>query len=1026
MVRPKLDVLFKRKPVQYLTRPSGIADVSEVWVIKQTSEVFDDYEKYLHRMDFYKQRRFICEITGHSGLTFFEALASETTGSKEVNAAFPEPLKGPILRRVQFSTISRIDNLVDHIYDSFKKDFFPGEKVTAILANGQHLSGQIREKSSFPELIKPDGTIERKAFVRYFVSLFDQPDKEALVDEEHITRDRKVFTKQMLRSFIKDNVTREAWTGAPWLVKIDAALRHHIDTVVPPELQHKNKLAERKNHSAIKKGEQEGSPFGSFHAGGRYPELKPKGSKSKISQADLDKREQEQMVEYQRALAANPNFALAQQAQHAQQAGFFQQFIPYNGNGHPVPFHTAPPPVRVSPPKPPTPPPVKYPIEDLNIPPDQDRPSRPVLKYLCDGPPVPVEAKIENGGIQMRSVGLLLETWETLNVYCEVFLLDSFTFDDFVEAMAFSSENLDVECELFVEVHCAVLKKLVNGENDQNGQVQVVLPDIVQEDSSDEESVVDSSAIPTPTPEPEVKPVGRTTRSSLAKAEAAKLQAEAAAAASPSPASSADVKVHRAAEMLADYDWVPHLRKRDFKNGGWQAIMVGILYQMSMDPRYRQPCDEILSKLVPLDIEPTQDTVRSQYAELDINLRVKALQIICMLTIDTKAIRGYMEECSSHMTELRKEKIEWQRSRKATIEELRQLHEERKLLQPNEKSLTPPPELKEIKDEDSEMKDPDEEPEVPDTEDEEPHQGRNLRHARNREAERKRREEEEKARKEKAAAKAAQKQSKEEKKFQKVLDKIEKKKAEIKNCEEEIAILDNDLREADCPRIRVLGKDRFWNRYYWLERNAMPYSGLPTSSTADAGYANGCIWIQGPDDMEREGFINVPDVEATQFRQTFKMTVAERKKLEEGSTNVFTACQWGYYDEPGSVDQLINWLDVRGERELKLSKELKLQRDNIVEYMKKRKEYLSREKETDQDEPMTRIQTRGKTYVNPTGHRCFKWHNTTAVNEIGHLHMDQPPRPNKKGKKNGHDGPSTRVTNRQGKPLTRQGGRYDF
>jgi hypothetical protein len=35
------------------------------------------YEPYLQRMDFYKQRRFICEITGHSGLNFFEAFRSE-------------------------------------------------------------------------------------------------------------------------------------------------------------------------------------------------------------------------------------------------------------------------------------------------------------------------------------------------------------------------------------------------------------------------------------------------------------------------------------------------------------------------------------------------------------------------------------------------------------------------------------------------------------------------------------------------------------------------------------------------------------------------------------------------------------------------------------------------------------------------------------------------------------------------------------------------------------------------------------
>lgn len=80
-------------------------------------------------MDFYKSRRFICEITGHSGMTFFEALRSEVGGtiqvaartsidyfeqleeSREVNNSFPEALKEPILRRIQFSTTSRVDNL---------------------------------------------------------------------------------------------------------------------------------------------------------------------------------------------------------------------------------------------------------------------------------------------------------------------------------------------------------------------------------------------------------------------------------------------------------------------------------------------------------------------------------------------------------------------------------------------------------------------------------------------------------------------------------------------------------------------------------------------------------------------------------------------------------------------------------------------------------------------------------------------------------------------------------------------------
>lgn len=31
--------------------------------------------------------------------------------SREVNNAFPDALKGPILRRIQFSTVSRVDSL---------------------------------------------------------------------------------------------------------------------------------------------------------------------------------------------------------------------------------------------------------------------------------------------------------------------------------------------------------------------------------------------------------------------------------------------------------------------------------------------------------------------------------------------------------------------------------------------------------------------------------------------------------------------------------------------------------------------------------------------------------------------------------------------------------------------------------------------------------------------------------------------------------------------------------------------------
>jgi septal ring factor EnvC (AmiA/AmiB activator) len=103
------------------------------------------------------------------------------------------------------------------------------------------------------------------------------------------------------------------------------------------------------------------------------------------------------------------------------------------------------------------------------------------------------------------------------------------------------------------------------------------------------------------------------------------------------------------------------------------------------------------------------------------------------------------------------------------------------------------------------------EEEIIDT-DEDPHLGRSLRRGLDRAAERKRKREAEQEKKEKAEAEA--KIPKQSKQFTKLMKDIAKKEDAIKDCEEEIAILDNDLREADCPRTRVLGKDRFWNRYY--------------------------------------------------------------------------------------------------------------------------------------------------------------------------------------------------------------------
>lgn len=521
----------------------------------------------------------------------------------------------------------------------FKQDFYPREHVIVRLVDGERLAGTVREKAKFPELRQPDGTLIRPADCRYFVALNNMPGQEAIVDDAHIMRDRRSFTKLMIRSFIRNNVTREPWTGAPWIVKEHVAEQMRIDTNVPVHLRHGHKVAERKAQQQWKK---ESETLLNFVLNPpRGPELKPvaKAPKSKLQQ--IARHKQQQFLEYQQALAH----------QDGRLGGHFDS----TSSGLPI---LAPHPAKV-PPKPAPPPPIKYPTEDLDIQLSRDGTHRPLLTYLSRDTPVAGQASSGEDDILMESVGPLLETWNTLNVFCQVFYLDSFTFDDYLEALRLGPISLD--CELFVEIHCAVLKTLVDDESN-GGNVQVNLPELPKSGATEEQpSGDDVSTVITATPEPVPKPTTRVTRSSLAKSEAAALNE----ALYSTREASVGVTSHRASEVLAEYGWVDRLRKRDFKDGGWEVIVLGLLNQLALKPQHAKSCHEILANLAPVHLAPTQETVQSQYCNLDINSRVKVLQMLCMLTLETKAIRGYIEESNEVMTEIRKERVEWQRSRKA-------------------------------------------------------------------------------------------------------------------------------------------------------------------------------------------------------------------------------------------------------------------------------------------------------------------------------------------------------------------------
>lgn len=259
-----------------------------------------------------------------------------------------------------------------------------------------------------------------------------------------------------------------------------------------------------------------------------------------------------------------------------------------------------------------------------------------------------------------------------LNIYKDVFVLDSFTFDDLLDAITIFSPT--IQSELVVEVHCAILSQLVSTQGD-------LLIDLPEDESEEEESGDDgegsadeeevqangTESAKNGTDENDAEKTGdglpNSDRSTSSRHVSGSARSRSEDKTSEC-ASTIEPDVHRATELIMEYNWVDMLKARDFRTGGWEVILAGLLCQLSLDEHFKSRCDDVLAHLVPLDSKPSHTAVKANYRTLDINLRISALEMISMLAVQTRAIREHMDLCNERMTEYRKEKIEHQRKRK--------------------------------------------------------------------------------------------------------------------------------------------------------------------------------------------------------------------------------------------------------------------------------------------------------------------------------------------------------------------------
>ena len=97
-------------------------------------------------MSFYRLKQFQCEVTGKSGLDYFQAVESERQEARTLHARFSAPLKPAVLQAVQWreccaaiprhpllthipEVVGRLDHLVEAVYERFKDRYFKDERA---------------------------------------------------------------------------------------------------------------------------------------------------------------------------------------------------------------------------------------------------------------------------------------------------------------------------------------------------------------------------------------------------------------------------------------------------------------------------------------------------------------------------------------------------------------------------------------------------------------------------------------------------------------------------------------------------------------------------------------------------------------------------------------------------------------------------------------------------------------------------------------------------------------------------------
>ncbi|KAI5122593.1 hypothetical protein M0805_004808 [Coniferiporia weirii] len=953
----------------------------EVYLLAQTGEIFDTYEAYAARMSFYKLKQFQCEVTGKSGLDYFQALESEQQEARTLHSRFPEPLKAAVLRSVQWQVMGRLDHLVEAVHDRFKDRYFEAEKVF-IDIEGDKFAARVtqvlppnRRLASFPssssthkrkrtDSLSSDGSslslspapsyeideqkhvvggdmsislnesLDRDDPAKYFYKVqimeeempkgeqqtpapsvarresgrMKEKVKEAIngqVDVESrakwagslmdvqcgvMSRDRLVFSKSLLRRFLRECLDRDSSLASPWTVKPAIAQRFGVPTEMPEEIRagvekvRKGEIDKRKKVWEEKEAqaEREGRLTKKMIKE-REREAKAAGAASKQREAEekaaaiIKSKAEKQAAEQARKEAERLAAEKAKQKKKA----------------------------------------VRYPTEDLDVR-INDRDKKAGMKLRRPFPSRSAE-KLPFNETKGAFEGFLA-VWNFLICFGQPLHLSFFTLDDFEHALKHILS--DPPCHLLAEVHSVLVYNLRTVPFSRHAAVLSLL------DLKKNEMEIDSESEP-----------------------------------------SIDMLTEALADVGNNWERVP-LKHSDARTG-WQDALVGCLKDhatTSSFPRLRA----ILSKLLfdwsdspRISIEPvtpgssplSSPTPRSapvsswpseRYYTLPPVDRIAILQFMCDLAVSSKAVHVHLEYCEDQLTALRKEKIDINRQKKQHTEEMIALVGDGKEDDSQEAVAT----VNEASDVDSEGITPSEDASEAGS------AGRRASSSQRQLTLRLKAQQGQAIARQRELARqklASQRQA---------LAEHRRLDEEVNKLERRLEGIEREFRKLlGVVRLKPVGKDRFYNRIWWFD-------GCGTSSLVGSGgavqYGTGRLFIQGPSEFDRE----ILD-------RREEDNVVARRAEEEGEEGLLGTGEWAVYSEVEEMDEFMAWLNPKGVREFALKNTLTKWWDLLAPGVRKRTADIAMNAKL----PEARRSQRGKTANSDISREPYMlWTNRKAVN----------------------------------------------